>query len=79
MNDTSKKPFSKDIILLDNVEEVVENITAQMRKDTFQRLHRMGGVIGISGGIDSSVCMALAAKAYGPEKMPGCYVTRARF
>lgn len=71
MNDTSKKPFSKDIILLDNVEEVVENITAQMRKDTFQRLHRMGGVIGISGGIDSSVCMALAAKAYGPEKCLG--------
>jgi hypothetical protein len=35
MNDTSKKPFSKDIILLDNVEEVVENITARCAKIPF--------------------------------------------
>ena len=31
----------------------------------------MGGVIGISGGIDSSVTMVLAAKALGPENVLG--------
>jgi NAD+ synthase len=62
-----KKPFSKDIILLDNIAEVVEKITAKMREDLYHKLHRRGGVIGISGGIDSSVCMALSAKAFGPE------------
>lgn len=67
----TRKPFSKDIVLLDNVEEVAENIMEQMRKDVFGKLHRRGGVIGISGGIDSSVCMALAAKAFGPEKCFG--------
>jgi NAD+ synthase len=71
MQTNSNKAFSKDIILLDNVEEVVNNIVSKMRSDVFQRLHRRGGVIGISGGIDSSVCLALSAKAFGPEKCLG--------
>jgi len=71
METKNKIPFSKDIIFLDNIEEVVNSIVIKMRSDTFQLFHRMGGVIGISGGIDSSVCMALAAKAYGSEKCLG--------
>ncbi len=66
-----KRPFTKDIILLNNVEEVVDNIIQKMKKDVQQTLRRSGGVIGISGGIDSSVCMALAAKAFSPEKVFG--------
>jgi NAD+ synthase len=31
----------------------------------------MGAVVGISGGIDSSVCFALSARAFGPEKVLG--------
>lgn len=68
---TNKKPFSKDIIHLDNIEEVVNNITQQLQTDVLKNLKRFGGVVGISGGIDSSVCMALAAKAFGPEKVLG--------
>jgi NAD+ synthase len=68
---SDKKPFSKDIILLDNVEEAVDNIVEQLRTDVFQRFKRNGAVVGISGGIDSSVCMALAAKAFGPDKVLG--------
>jgi len=71
MEINSKKPFSKDIVLLDNVEEVVDNITNQMRSDVFKKFRRIGGVLGISGGIDSSVCLALAAKAFGPKKCLG--------
>ncbi len=66
-----KQPFSKDIILLDNVEDVVSKITTKLQQDVLQKLKRGGGVVGISGGIDSSVCFALAAKAFGPEKVLG--------
>ena len=65
------KPFSKDIIILDNVEEVVSRIVAKLREDISQNFRRNGAVVGISGGIDSSVCMALAAEAFGPHKVLG--------
>lgn len=67
----ARKPFSKDIILLENIEKVVENIAEQLREDILQRFKRHGAVVGISGGIDSSVCLALAVKAFGPEKVLG--------
>jgi NAD+ synthase len=66
-----KRPFSKDIILLENVREAVEKIIQKMRDDVLHVFKRNGAVIGISGGIDSSVCMALAAKAFGPDKVLG--------
>ena len=34
-------------------------------------LHRRGVIIAISGGVDSSVCAALAARAFGPKKVYG--------
>ena len=67
----SKKPFSKDIILLDNPEEAVNSIIEKLKNDILQVFKRNGAVVGISGGIDSSVCLALAAKAFGPEKVLG--------
>jgi NAD+ synthase len=66
-----KKPFSKDIILLQDIESVVNLITVKMRDDVFHNLKRLGAVVGTSGGIDSSVCLALSAKAFGPEKVLG--------
>lgn len=65
------KPFSKDIILLDNVEDIVSRIVVKLREDVSQNFRRNGAVVGISGGIDSSVCMALAAEAFGPQKVLG--------
>jgi len=65
------KPFSKDIILLHNVDKVVTEITNKLRNDVLQKLKRLGAVVGISGGIDSSVCLALAVKAFGHEKVLG--------
>jgi NAD+ synthase len=63
------KPFSKDILHIENIDEVCNNIIAKLKTDVAQKLQRRGAVIGISGGIDSSVCMALSAKAFGPEKV----------
>jgi len=68
---SSKKPFSKDIILLRDVEAVANEIILKLQQDVLHNLKRLGAVIGTSGGIDSSVCLALTAKAFGPEKVLG--------
>ncbi len=65
----TKRPFSKDILHLDNIDEVITLICKKLKEDVYKRFRRYGGVIGISGGIDSSVTLALAAKAFGPEKL----------
>ena len=49
------------------VAHVAERLREILRKD----LHRRGLVVAISGGIDSSVCAALAVKAVGPDKVFG--------
>lgn len=67
----SKPKFSKELIKLDNVEQTVSTITENLRNDIFQILKRKGAIVGISGGIDSSVTLALAVKAIGPEKVLG--------
>ncbi|HPW18350.1 MAG TPA: NAD(+) synthase [Candidatus Aminicenantes bacterium] len=63
-------PFSKNDIRIDPEAET-ERIVAAMRRIVGQELGKRGGVIGISGGIDSSVCLALSAKAFGPERALG--------
>ncbi len=67
----NRKPFSRNILNIDNIDEVIENICIQLREDVFKRFRRYGGVIGISGGIDSSATLAIAIKAFGPEKVFG--------
>jgi len=63
------KPFSKDILHIENIETFCEDIIAKLKNDVAQKLQRRGAVIGISGGIDSSVCMALSALAFGPKRV----------
>ena len=63
-------PFSKNDIRIDATAEA-ERIILSLRKIAGQELGKRGGVIGISGGIDSSVCLALSAKAFGPERVLG--------
>jgi len=61
--------FSKDLIKLDCEREtgrIVEFLRKQVR-----RFKRTGAVVGISGGIDSSVVAALCARAFGPGKVLG--------
>jgi NAD+ synthase len=65
----TRKPFSKDILHIENIETVCNEIIAKLKNDVGRKLQRRGAVIGISGGIDSSVCMALSAKAFGPKKV----------
>lgn len=65
----SKKPFSKDIILLSDVEAVTNEIIQKLQSDVLHNIKRLGAVVGTSGGIDSSVCLAITAKAFGPDKV----------
>lgn len=62
--------FSKDTILLD-VKVEAENIISKLRADIAHKLKKRGAVVGVSGGIDSSVVLALCAKAFGPKKVLG--------
>jgi len=65
------RQFSRDIIQIKDVELVVDKICSKIREDIFHVLRRKGGVVGISGGIDSSVTLALAARAIGAENIFG--------
>ena len=67
----NKIQFSRDIIQLKNIGIVVEGICSKLKEDVFHVLRRKGAIIGISGGIDSSVALALAVKALGAENLLG--------
>ena len=69
MKSTARKPFSKDIIKIENIETVCNEIISKLKLDVSRNLQRRGAVVGISGGIDSSVCMALSARAFGPKNV----------
>ena len=62
------KPFSKDILNIEAAKEA-ERICNQIRTILSRQLKRRGLVVALSGGIDSSVSVGLAAKAIGPEKV----------
>ena len=62
--------FTKDSINLDPAKEV-EEITSILKESVARKLKKRGAIVGISGGIDSSVVLALCAKAFGPERVFG--------
>jgi NAD+ synthase len=63
------QPFSKDILIINDIRGEYSRLVANLRESILHRLNRQGGVIGISGGIDSSVTMVMAAKALGTENL----------
>ncbi len=63
--------FSKDILKIQDIDNEIIKISKKIQEDITVRLRRKGAIVGISGGIDSSVTMALAAKALGPERVLG--------
>jgi len=60
--------FSKDILNLDPARET-ERIVQFLQKTVRQQMRRGGGVVGISGGIDSAVVLGLAVRAFGVDKV----------
>lgn len=60
--------FGRHSLELDVAAEV-DRIVTQMQEGVHQTLRRQGAVLGISGGIDSSVVLALCVRAFGPERV----------
>jgi NAD+ synthase len=67
----AKKKFSKDILLIEDIESVVNDLVQKLREDITIHMKRRGAVIGVSGGVDSSVTLALTVKALGAENVLG--------
>ena len=57
-----------DALRLD-AEQATEEITDGLRAAVLGEMHMRGAVVALSGGVDSSVCIALCARAFGPERV----------
>jgi NAD+ synthase len=59
---------SADLLRIDPARETAR-IVASIRDIVFGKLRRRGAVVGVSGGIDSSVVAYLCARALGPDRV----------
>ena len=59
--------FSKNAIKIDAAAEA-SRIVDRLRRSVRQVLRRSGAVLGISGGVDSSVVLALCVRAFGADR-----------
>ena len=71
MEHTAKEIFSTDILHIENLETKIASIAQKLKDDVLTVLKRKGAIVGISGGIDSSVTLALAVKALGSDNVLG--------
>src|SRR5665213_3420645 len=66
-----KSEFSKDILKIENIESKVSALTSKLKDGVQLVLKRRGAIVGISGGVDSSVTLALTVKALGSKNVIG--------
>lgn len=62
--------FTKDSINIEPAKEF-EKISSKLKEDVIKRLKKRGAVVGISGGIDSSVVLAICARTFGSDRVLG--------
>jgi NAD+ synthase len=67
---TSELQFSRDSLAIDCAREV-ERITRTLRETAIDRFKKKGLVLGLSGGVDSSVACALCVRALGRDRVLG--------
>ena len=70
------RSFGPEVLRLDAVAEV-ERIAAKISEQILRSLRRRGAVVGLSGGIDSSVTAALCVKALGSGRVFGIFMPEA--
>lgn len=66
----AEKGFSRQSLTLD-VEVEIQRISAFIQENVNRVLRRQGAIVGISGGIDSSVVLGLCVHALGAERVLG--------
>lgn len=62
--------FTSNVLEI-NAPAVAAELEGAIREIVFHRLHRKGAVVGLSGGIDSSVTAAICARALGKDRVFG--------
>ncbi len=62
--------FTRDSLDIDPV-SVAAHLAEGLRTQVLENLRRKGGVVAVSGGVDSAVAASLAARALGPERVLG--------
>jgi NAD+ synthase len=70
------RAFSPEVLEIDAA-RMAERIEASIRESVFPQLRRKGAVLGLSGGIDSSVAAALCVRALGRERVLGLLMPEA--
>jgi NAD+ synthase len=60
-------------IRLSDPKAVADTLVEQLRT-TVRQLRLRGVVVAVSGGIDSATCLAIAARAFGPERTVGLFL-----
>jgi len=70
------QPFSADVLKLD-AEQETHRITTSIRETIGERLRRKGVIVGLSGGVDSSVVAALCVRALGKGRVFGLFMPEA--
>lgn len=65
--------FSREVLSLD-AEGAVRVLSQTIYRTVLQRLRRSGAVVGLSGGVDSSVTAALCVAALGKERVFGVFM-----
>jgi NAD+ synthase len=63
--------FHKDILKLKDPESTLSAICSKLQDDVFKTLKKTGGIVGTSGGIDSSLTLAIAVRALGADRVTG--------
>src|SRR5215510_7834249 len=69
----SSQMFSRAVLQLD-ISATIGKIAETLRAQVMGALHKRGVVVGLSGGIDSSVVAALAVRALGKERVLGLFM-----
>ncbi len=67
---TAKAPLTPDVLKLD-LEKTADELAGKLRDTVVGTLKRRGMVVGLSGGIDSSVTAGLAVRAFGRDRVLG--------
>ncbi len=67
-SDTSAHRFHADVLSIDAAAEI-ERIASSLREMLSRTLRKRGLVVAISGGVDSSVCLALAVQSIGARRV----------
>ena len=72
----SRDGFSRAVLDIDPA-QVADEIATALAEIVFRGMARRGAVVALSGGVDSSVVLALAARGLGPENVLGLLMPEA--